>query len=146
MLDRAIALGPRQIDIGERDIVLEIDEAFLRAGNGHHFEYRLRICSTADGRYILTRCCRNKGLRMFVPIKRAACLHMQMHDRGETTRYREQISIPAYRFVIDQRGYAFQTMPRAFGRERHGIIVDAMPAVGTGRCWPCVKDRNNLCA
>ena len=144
MLDRAIALGPRQIDIGERDIVLEINEAFLRAGNGHHFEYRLRICSTADGRYILTRCCRNKGLRMFVPIKRTACLHMQMHGRGETTRYREQISIPAYRFVIDQRGYAFQTMPRPFCRKRHGAVVNTKAAARAGGRWPCIDDRNNV--
>ena len=144
MFDRAIAFGPSQIDIGQCHIILEIDEAFLWLSNGDHFEYRLRSSGPADGRHILTRTGGDEGLRIRMPIKRPARLHMQVHDRRKPAGHGKQIGIPIHRLAIDQRGYAFQAMPRAFGRKRNGIIIDAMPAVGTGRCWPCVEDRNNL--
>ena len=144
MFDRAIAFGPSQIDIGQRHIILEIDEAFLRAGNGDHFEYRLRSSGPADGRHILKRTGGDEGLRILIPIKRPARLHMQVNDRRKPARHGKQICIPVHRLTIDQRGYAFQAMPCAFGRKRNGIIIDAMPAVGASRGWPCVKDRNNL--
>ena len=144
MLDRAIAFGPSQIDIGQCHIILEIDEAFLRAGNGHHFENRLRLCGPADGRDILARTGGDEGLGIFIPVKRPTRLHMQMDHRGKSAGHGQQIGIPFHRLTIDQRAYAFQAMPRAFGRKRNGVIIDAMTAVCTGRCWPCVEDGNNV--
>ena len=124
MLNRTIALGPRQIDIRQRHIILKIDEAFLWFGNRDNIENRFGIGRPADRRHILTRCRRDKGLRSIVPIERAACLHVQMHHGCEATGHSDQIRIPAFGQAIDKRGHAFQAMARAFGRKRNGIVID----------------------
>ena len=144
MLNRAIALGPRQIDIRQRHIILEIDEAFLWFGNRDGIEYGFGIGCPAYRRHILTRCRRDKGLRSIVPIERAACLHVQMHHGCEATGNSDQIRIPAFGQAIDKRGHAFQAMARAFGRKRNGVVIDGKPAIRARRCWPCIKDGHDL--
>ena len=144
MLNRAIALGPRQIDIRQRHIILKIDEAFLWCGNRDNIEHGFGIGCPAYRRHILTRCRWDKGLRSIVPIERAACLHMQMHDGCEATGNSDQISIPALGQATDTRGHAFQAMARAFGRKRNGVVIHWQAAVRARRCWPCIKNGHDL--
>ena len=138
MFDRAIALCPCQIDIGERHVVLEIDKAFFGVRPGNDIEHSFRVGRTANGSHILPRCCWDKRLRDLVPVERAARLHVEVDDGCKSARDRKQIGIPTLRFAIDQRGYTFQTMARAFGRQRNGIVVDGKAAVRSGGGWPCV--------
>ena len=83
-------------------------------------------------------------MRGLVPVKRAACLHVEMDHRRKSARYGKQIGSQALRFAIDQCGHAFQVMAHAFGRKRNGIVMDCKAAVRSSGGWPCVEDSNDL--
>ena len=136
MLNRAIALSPRQIDIGQRHIILEIDEAFLGVRCWGNSENRLGIGRAAHCCDVLARCRGDEGLRCLIPVQRTASLHVEVNDRREPARDGEQIRVPAFGLAIHQCANAFEAMARASCGKGNRVVVDGKSAVRSRRCWP----------
>ena len=74
MLDRAIAFGPGEVDIGERHIILEIDETLLGVAFWRDGGRGRRIRGGTNGRHILAAVCGEESLSLRIEIKRTARL------------------------------------------------------------------------
>ncbi len=95
MLDGPVPLSPSKVDICECHIILKINEALLRRRNGAHHADWTRLGRAPNCRDVLARAAWNKGLRLFYPVQRPACLLVQVNNRGEASRYSDKISSPA---------------------------------------------------
>ncbi|WP_298688807.1 hypothetical protein [uncultured Sphingomonas sp.] len=114
---------PRQIDVGGGDVVLEVDEAVLgigkvRRGRGDRRDLARGGADAADR---LTRCARHERLDVGAPIERAAGLAVQVDDRGETTRHREQIGGEPLPDAADLGLYGGEMVAAATRRDRRRL-------------------------
>ena len=126
MLDRAIAFSPGEIYVGGGHVILEIDEAGFgvgQVGNSRADRWKIARCR-ADARHRLPRCAGHERLDRLVPIERAARLTVQMHDRGEAPRNRQQIGLEARALGPDIGLDRMQMMAFSGGRDWEGIGVD----------------------
>ena len=148
MLNRSIPFGPSKIDIGERHVILEIDEALARIACRDCSEDGLRRRRAADRHYRLRRRAGDKGLGCFIPIERATCLHVEVNDRCGPARYREQIGVPAFDLTRHARLDARQPLPRAMGRNWDRVVINSelRTSLLPHERRTSIKDRDNFSA
>ena len=145
MFDRAIAFGPGHIDIAQRHIVLEIDESLVRIIGRRRRTDRFGAGGCTHRLDVLPRFTGHERLGIRVPVERcAARLHMKVHHRREPARHRQQVRRKAHALAADRGTHRRQAMPRAFGRLRHGVVVDRKAAVRPGRRGPGIEHRHHF--